>query len=99
MYALVLSYLIAGELLVLFMTADLALQELIKGAHLRWVPYMLAGFFVIGWPVGAVADRVGNRCGAISGNFRVAGQAARSIGWSMSLVAKVCQPSTLRMPI
>jgi hypothetical protein len=29
---------------------------------------------------GAVADRVGNRCGAISGNFRVAGQAARSIG-------------------
>ncbi len=48
---------------------------------------------------GAVADRVGNRFGAISGNFRVAGQAARSIGWSMSLVAKVCQPSTLRMLI
>jgi len=29
---------------------------------------------------GAVADRVGNRCDAISGNLRVSSQAARSIG-------------------
>src|SRR6476620_6245986 len=48
---------------------------------------------------GAVALCVGIRCGAISSDMKLSCQAARSIGWSMVLVASVCQPSTLRMLI
>ena len=48
---------------------------------------------------GAVASCVGIRCDAISGISRIPGQAARSIGGSIGFVARVCQPSTLRMLI
>ena len=49
--------------------------------------------------LGAVANAVGIRRGVISGNMRVSDQAARSIVCSMSFVASVCHPSTLRMLI
>ena len=54
---------------------------------------------LVGEARGAVASCVGIRCDAISGISRIPGQAARSIGGSIGFVARVCQPSTLRMLI
>ena len=67
------------------------------GGDVTETDFALVRFILAG--SGAVASCVGIRCDAISGISRIPGQAARSIGGSIGFVARVCQPSTLRMLI